>query len=538
MPAYQQQIALHNQQWAEQQTDLRTAKKVISGKDTVYEVPVVFHIIHSGEPLGSLYNPADSVIDSVLVFLNKTFAATWPSHPDVTAGGVRIPIRFVLAKRTPDCKPTNGITRTDGRFIKDYERYGVSIGAREDSLKSVTAWPNTLYYNIWIVRRIEGYGGFAYLYSSAGRRDGTMADISSVTRISAAWGYNYILPHELGHAFSLYHTFEGGCLDTNCLMNGDLICDTEPHTVQGCVSGTNACTGKPYGNTVYNYMNYSNSCADRFTPMQKERMVYSVLGDRLSLLYSEGATPPDPSFVAPTAACIIPALPKTGRNIGPARVMLDSLYSSTGGFSQDGDTGYLDRTCFYPPVHLQEGKSYALQVGSGIEYQYHRAWIDYNNDGTFSASEEVMKTGAFYGNYTLQTDTFTVPRTGVVYNTPLRLRVSADVTASFTACSLMIGQAEDYSVIVHRDTTSAIPSVSAENDIRVFPNPVADQLHILSPQPLDLFLYSLEGRLLMQTHAQTTLQVGSLPNGFYLLRMADAHTGATIRYHKLQKWSN
>ncbi|MGC4059279.1 MAG: T9SS type A sorting domain-containing protein [Chitinophagaceae bacterium] len=179
-----------------------------------------------------------------------------------------------------------------------------------------------------------------------------------------------------------------------------------------------------------------------------------------------------------------------------------------------------------------------MQVGSGNEYQYHRAWIDYNNDGTFSASEEVMKTGTFYGNYSLQTDSFTVPYTGVVFNTPLRLRVSADVTTSFTPCSLLIGQAEDYSVIVHRDTASGSPSVSAENGIRVFPNPVADELRILSPQPLDLFLYNLEGRLVMQAHAQTTLQVGSLPNGFYLLRIADAHTGATIRYHKLQKWSN
>lgn len=152
-----------------------------------------FHIIHAGEPLGTWHNAADSVIDSALVFLNKSFAATWPGYPDTTTGGVYVPIRFVLAKRDPDCKPTNGITRTDGRFILGYPGLGLSIGSQEEKLKKATAWPNTNYYNIWVLR-IDGATGFAYFSPSAGIRDGVMIDPSASTQSQAHTPTNNYYP--------------------------------------------------------------------------------------------------------------------------------------------------------------------------------------------------------------------------------------------------------------------------------------------------------------------------------------------------------
>jgi hypothetical protein len=36
----------------------------------------------------------------------------------------------------------------------------------------------------------------------------------------------YVTTHELGHYLGLHHTFHQGCLNADCLTDGDLVCDT------------------------------------------------------------------------------------------------------------------------------------------------------------------------------------------------------------------------------------------------------------------------------------------------------------------------
>lgn len=539
-PDYARQTALNDEQWATHQQQLKAGRIVVSGKDTIYEVPVVFHIIHAGEPLGSWHNAADSVIDSALVFLNKSLAATWPGYPDTATGGVNVPIRFVLARRDPDCKPTNGITRTDGRFIPAYPGLGLSIGPHEEKLKKVTAWPNTNYYNIWVLR-IDGAKGFAYFSPSAGIRDGTMVDPSGIYPDTVTHTYKQLLPHELGHGFSLYHTFQGrSCVDTNCLIDGDQICDTEPHTVLGCVSGTNACTGLPWGNVRYNYMNYSDSCADRFTGMQKKRIMFSMLGERISLLYSSGLTPPGAPLTLLPPACTPPEPTSKDKNIGPHNVFLENLRSFSYGFLTEGQKGYLDKTCFFEPAQLRQGKTYNLKVSSGLEYQYNRAWIDYNNDGAFTAPEEILQAHVSFGKYGIQTDTFTIPRKGVVCGKPLRMRVISDVLSgkdTLSPCrTLVAGQVEDFAVFIEADSVTPAGIISpTESTISIYPNPATEVLHIENAADAVLSVYSLEGKLLLQVQHTATINIGQLSEGLYLLRITDRQTGQTLKHYKFLK---
>jgi hypothetical protein len=102
------------------------------------------------------------------------------------------------------------------------------------------------------------------------------------------------LPHEVGHGFFLYHTFNGdggnvSCpIDTDCLIDGDRVCDTPPHK-QGDCGTTNPCsTTGVWDNSRYNFMSYC-PLVNRFTQGQKDRIrATAIVAPRASLLTSLG----------------------------------------------------------------------------------------------------------------------------------------------------------------------------------------------------------------------------------------------------------
>ncbi|MBS1598505.1 MAG: T9SS type A sorting domain-containing protein [Bacteroidetes bacterium] len=283
-------------------------------------IPVVVHVVHTGGAVGTIYNPDDATIQGAINYLNAVYGGTYPGLEGVGDLGVQ----FVLAKRDPNCNPTNGITRNDGSFISGYTAGGVQQpsttgpGVDELNIKNLIRWDPTQYYNIWVVNKISGndgtsgtfVAGYAY-FPGDPVRDGT---IMLATQMIAG---QKTLPHEIGHAFNLYHPFEGSpdavtCpANTDCTVDGDQVCDTDPITYNQtggvfdftCRTGTNTCAGGPYSiNTEHNFMNYT-TCYTLFTAGQKVRLLASAVSpDRLSLTTSLGGTAPD---VGPT-----PCVPK------------------------------------------------------------------------------------------------------------------------------------------------------------------------------------------------------------------------------------
>lgn len=132
-----------------------------------------------------------------------------------------------------------------------------------------------------------GVAGYAYFPGAPSGLDGTVI----MERYNAPG--QTTLPHEIGHAMSLYHTFQNGCVLGDCLLTGDMICDTDPHdqpaSVGTCPSGTNPCTGNSWEPVGNNFMNYTN-CTNRFTDGQKERMKLALITQRSSLITSLGGT--------------------------------------------------------------------------------------------------------------------------------------------------------------------------------------------------------------------------------------------------------
>jgi len=83
----------------------------------IYNIPVVVHIVHSGGAVGSIYNPNDAQIIAAIDYLNKVWDGTAAGF---TGGVGDMQIQFSLAKRDPNCNPTNGIVRGMGSAVTKY----------------------------------------------------------------------------------------------------------------------------------------------------------------------------------------------------------------------------------------------------------------------------------------------------------------------------------------------------------------------------------------------------------------------------------
>lgn len=461
--AYRQHIALDKINWS-QFAKLKAMERVIvNGFDTLYEIPLVFHIVHTGGAIGSVHNPSDAQIEALVDFTNDIFQAQWPAYPGVGNGGTRVPFKFVLAKRDVDCNPTNGIIRVDASGIPDYVSDGVGAGGITDvALKDLSRWPNDQYYNVWVVNYIDGPGGgtagYAYYPGAGPAVDGTVILATSSVSGSSTLG------HEIGHGMGLPHTFEGDNNDTvcppnnDCTVDGDGICDTEPHRRSvGCATTINPCTNQPMNFTQHSFMSYSHGCRDRFTPGQRDRMIYRLRNSRNTLMHSMGAVAPPPAPSAPVCAPIS-LNPTSTQNAGPSEVVFSTISNSSDGFTADGV--FVDYFCTQR-AEVIAGDTYPIAIRTGFYPEHVSVYIDYNDNGSFDLPDELVFTSAGTSVNQLHTGSITIPATVPIVCQPLRMRVVSDISATGfpDACGgLQHGQAEDYVVIVK-------PPSGAELDI-------------------------------------------------------------------------
>lgn len=270
-----------------------------------YTLPVVVHVVHNNGP----ENISSAQVNTAIDQLNAAFANM--GYYD-QGTGTDIEVQFCLAARTPGETSTDGITRTVSPLTY------VDKATDDQNLKNLVQWDPTEYVNIWVVDEIvsgpkTGVAGYAYFPTSHGQPwDGIVCEAAYFGTTDANTS---VLIHEMGHYLGLYHTFQGGCTNNDCMVDGDMVCDTPPDNSTGyiaCGDTYNSChtdeddisANNPFRSVSLgglgdqpdmhiNYMDYSDvNCYSAFTEGQKERMRFLLTTARASLLDSKGCVDP------------------------------------------------------------------------------------------------------------------------------------------------------------------------------------------------------------------------------------------------------
>lgn len=250
-------------------------------------VPVVVHVLHRGEAVGSGNNHTQARILRQIQLLNDDFRRRegtrgWNDHPD----GADPRIEFVLATEDPEGRPTDGIVRVDVASAEPPEH-----GSSFQYWAHYSYWDPERYLNVWSVPLEEVAD--AYLGEATGpetdlpgshllapgepiQPEGILVNAPHLGEAERASPHalGRTLTHEMGHYLGLLHLWGDGECGTN-----DYCADTPAVSgpIQGCGPSTAlSCDGSPV--QARNYMTYApDACMDLFTRDQVARMRHVLL---------------------------------------------------------------------------------------------------------------------------------------------------------------------------------------------------------------------------------------------------------------------
>ncbi|SFN60519.1 Por secretion system C-terminal sorting domain-containing protein [Chryseobacterium oleae] len=550
-----------------------------------FEIPVVVHVIESSASANSNLALSDQDVINWIDRANKMYATTYGNgfyaEGAGATGGNVIPFKLVLAKRSPTCAPTNGIVRYNGSTIPLYDTRGVKSaasgnGASDSQIKTMAPhWPETSYFNIYVVIGFDGQqqqaGGlmgyarfpesYDYFYESF-MKVATLKNLHDTT-----------LTHELGHAFGLYHTFQGvnytsqtTCpANNNCATDGDRVCDTSPsRSMYGVAVPNNTtidpCTNQNHDGTQYNVMNYTNSNR-KFTEGQRDRAIMLMMEYRKNLITSTAGQ--DPAAVIPSPVAVVAAqcnpsgIVNPANNnfgIGASRVQFGTISSTTNGYDSDEPApkyyeDYSAATCIRPAYYTDIPSNTSTELKVTYDNGFSQAdkfktkvWIDYNNNGVFEESEIIvndLSVSMASGARKVVTVGVTPPATALT-NTYLRMRVSVDaatfngaVLADGTSCSqLQYGQVEDYAVritgvlgtsdVKNNAAEAKIVYLKSENKLKLSGDGIFG----------DYQIFDLSGKLIQKGNTKTNeIQIERvLPKGAFIINYSDKNKNGSKKF--------
>lgn len=261
-----------------------TANKSQNGG--IITIPVVVHVIHSGQALGAAPNITDNQVKSQITVMNNDYRKM-VSTPGFNTSpvGADTMIQFALAKVDPNGNPTDGIDRVN------LCQLAWATSAVDNYVKPLTIWDPTKYMNMWSVNFSDSQLlGYAQFPSNSGlpglnvnegiaNTDGVVANFATFGSIdyddgtfmlSDPYDRGRTMTHEVGHFLGLRHIWG----DSTC--GTDYVADTPTHRTAngGCPTHPKSNTCGTADEMFENYMDYTaDACMNIFTNNQKDRIV-------------------------------------------------------------------------------------------------------------------------------------------------------------------------------------------------------------------------------------------------------------------------
>lgn len=299
-----------------------------------YTIPVVIHVIHGGQTIGTYPNLSNAQVTSQISVLNNDFAGTglnvanYPATAFTTyATNAGLPaankdangrpkisnfnISFCLATidKNGNTMSEPGVDRVNYNSIStptsasypsknpaSYTSISTFQNFIDGYIKPATIWDPTKYMNIWVTDEsasvgLLGYATFPIGVSLAGITGNGTATTDGLWCWSKAFGNTGTLQapynrgrtatHEIGHWLGLRHIWGDGscatdyCLDTPPASSSNSGSPSYPYAANSCnsPSGTNNTTPNgANGEMFMNFMDYTNDAAMyMFTEDQRTR---------------------------------------------------------------------------------------------------------------------------------------------------------------------------------------------------------------------------------------------------------------------------
>jgi hypothetical protein len=307
--------------------------KQISPKQssTVYTIPIIFHVIHSGQPVGTFPNISQGQINSQITVLNQDFsgngfnstnypsnafvnwviAQSLPSANTDSNGRVKIAdvgIQFCLATidTSGNLLTEPGINRVNFLSLNlpnpnSFSTQATMKAYLDSVLKPQTIWDVTKYLNVWITDKnsalsYTGVSSVPPLSGLLGVPNNSTDSTDGIWCFAKVIGSNNLFPsgiygsplvegrtltHEVGHYLGLRHIWGDGACAT------DYCDDTPPAAAQNTGTPTSypfnagscsAPSNSPDGEMFMNFMDYSRDPYKfMFTPDQTARMQTAMI---------------------------------------------------------------------------------------------------------------------------------------------------------------------------------------------------------------------------------------------------------------------
>lgn len=360
------------------------------GQMPVYTIPVVFHVIHGGQAVGTFPNLSQNQINSQIPVLNADFAGTGLNNgnlPSVFASlKANCDINFCLAQKNPSgatlAEP--GINRvnfatsgwanpTAATSISSFQTY------MDGTVKANTIWDPTRYLNIWVsdCNAAVGLLGYATFPAGSGLTGipGSLGTVSTdgvwlwarstgtVGTLQAPYNRGRTAVHEIGHWLGLRHIWgDASCGNDFC---GDT--PTQQMDNSGCPTFPKvSCGNGPNGELFMNFMDYTDdACMYMFTNDQRTRMQTCMAnGTFRNQLSASAATlcnippaSPTASFSIPTSGCTNSAV--AVNNLSNGTPIPSYAWSSN---PSAGVTFNPNNTAVNPSINFTTPGSYTISV--------------------------------------------------------------------------------------------------------------------------------------------------------------------------------